>query len=148
IVQFRLTQTHKSWGFIVFALALVRVTWLAVSRLRPALPEHCTPTERIAAHISHTILYAGLFILPLSGWIMSAASPLQDMLNIENMVFDWFALSDPWVPGDRAVEQVASTVHYWTGILMGLTLIAHMGAALKHHFWDHDAVLRRMTWGR
>ena len=146
--QFALTQTHKSWGFLVFALAVMRVVWLAIARRRPALPEHCKPYERAGAHISHTVLYISIFLLPLSGWVMSAASPLQDLLNIENMVFTWFAMPDPWVPGVASIEKTASAIHYYAGIVLGLTLLAHVGAALKHHLIDKDTVLTRMTWGR
>ena len=145
--QFALTQTHKSWGFLVFALAVLRVLWLAFVRRRPALPEHVKPYERVGAHLSHTLLYLALFLMPLSGWVMSAASPLQDLLNIENMVFDWFAMPDPWVPGVASIEKTAKAEHYYAGITLALVLLAHVGAALKHHFVDRDTVLRRMTFG-
>ncbi|WP_316014740.1 cytochrome b [Roseobacter sp. HKCCA0434] len=145
--QFALTQVHKSWGFLVFALAVIRVVWLMLSPKRPALPAD-TPRWQIgAAHASHAVLYLMIFLMPLSGWVMSAAAPIQDLLNIDNKVFDWFVLPDPWVPGVEWIENVAAWVHYWSGILLGLTLLAHIGAALKHHFVEKDDVLKRMTTG-
>ena len=145
--QFALTQTHKSWGFVIFALAVLRVIWLAISRRRPRLAPDTPRWQRRAAHASHAILYVMIFLMPLSGWVMSAAAPIQDLLNIDNKVFDWFILPDPWVPGVKWIEELAGAVHYWSGILLALVLVAHVGAALKHHFVDRDDTLRRMTTG-
>ena len=36
--RFNLTQDHKSWGFVAFSLALLRVIWRLVNPT-PALPE-------------------------------------------------------------------------------------------------------------
>jgi cytochrome b561 len=147
IVQFGLTQTHKSWGFLVFALAVMRVVWLLFNHTRPEPGADAPRYETIGARVSHAILYTGIFLLPLSGWVMSAASPLQDLLNIENIVFDWFALPDPWVPGVKWIEETAHVVHDITGKVMALTLLVHIGAALKHHFVNKDRVLARMVKG-
>ena len=38
LARFTLTQTHKSWGFVVFVLAVVRVGWRLANRARPPLP--------------------------------------------------------------------------------------------------------------
>jgi len=35
-------------------------------------------------------------------------------------------------------------VHEYLFWLLVLVLVAHVGAALKHHVFDHDNVLRRM----
>ncbi len=146
--QFALIQTHKSWGFVVFALALVRVVWRLANRTSPRLPPDVPRWQAAASHASHAGLYALMFVLPLSGWVMSAASPVQDLLGIENMVFGLFALPDPWVPGVKAVEDVAKAVHEVSGWLLAGLLAVHAGAALKHHLRDRDDVLARMTWGR
>lgn len=143
--QFALTQTHKSWGFLVFALAVIRVIWLAITRKRPGLPTTMPKWQKGASHASHAVLYLMIFLMPLSGWVMSAAAPIQDLLNIDNKVFTWFILPDPWVPGVKWIEELAAGVHYWSGILLALVLLAHVGAALKHHFVDKDEVLTRMT---
>ncbi|RED11138.1 cytochrome b [Pontivivens insulae] len=145
--QFALTQTHKSWGFVVFALAVLRVLWLAVAGKRPTLPGDTPAWQRKAAHASHILLYLMIFLMPLSGWVMSAAAPIQDLLNIENKVFNVLVLPDPWVPGVAWIETVAWWVHYISGITLALVLVAHVGAALKHHFKDRDDVLKRMTTG-
>lgn len=147
IAQFNLTQLHKSWGAVIFALALVRLAWRAVARRTPGLPSGTPAWQVHAAHISHALLYLLIFVLPVSGWVMSAASPNQDLLNIDNMVFDWFAMPDPWVPGVRSVAETAAGIHFAAALLLAALLVVHVGAALKHHFVDRDNVLARMSIG-
>jgi cytochrome b561 len=146
--QFQLTQTHKSWGFVIFVLALLRAGWRLAARARPALPPGTPRWQVRAAATSHGLLYALLLIMPLSGWAYASASPLQDLLGIENRVFGLFAMPDPWVPGDEAVARVARTVHRGAAIALAAVLAVHVAAALKHHLVDRDDVLVRMTWGR
>lgn len=148
LAQFSLTQTHKSWGFLVFVLALIRVFWLAYSPERPAAEGTMKRYERLGAKLSHLLLYVGIFLLPVSGWVMSSASPLQDLLNIDNMVFGFFALPDPWVPGDAQIAKTAARIHFLAGAGLALVLLVHVAAALKHHFIKRDTVLSRMTFGR
>jgi cytochrome b561 len=145
--RFRLTQLHKSWGFVIFALALARVAWRLANRRHPPIPA-ATPRWQVrAAAASHAALYGLMVLLPLSGWVMAASAPAQDVLQIENMVFGVFALPDPWVPGVEAVERAAKAVHVAAAILLALVLAVHVAAALRHHFVDRDDVLARMTWG-
>lgn len=147
IVRFDLTQIHKSWGFVIFALALVRVVWRLANRRAPGLPAGTPRWQAHVAHVSHAALYLLMLAMPLSGWAMSAASPTQDLLGIRNTVFGWFAMPDPWVPGVKAVEEFAATTHFVGAILLALLLAVHAGAALKHHFVDRDGVLAGMTFG-
>jgi cytochrome b561 len=150
--RFQLTQTHKSFGFVVFALALVRIGWRLASPRVPAEPAHAKPWEKTAAHAAHLALYALMLWLPLTGWLMASASPLNDPgaypVQVRNMVFGLFELPDPINPGDRGLEATFKALHYWGAVALALILAAHAGAALKHHFIDRDDVLRRMGWGR
>jgi cytochrome b561 len=144
--QFGLVQIHKSWGFVVFCLVVIRVIWRLVNP-SPDMPEHMPAHERALAHIGHYGLYVLMIVMPLSGWLMASASELQEMYNIRNMVFGLFEMPDPIVPGDKALEEFFATVHFWSAIAMLVFLVAHIGAALKHHFIDKDTILRRMVKG-
>lgn len=146
--QFQLTQTHKSWGFVIFALAVARAGWRLASPRGPVAPAHLPRWQARAAAATHGLLYVLILVVPLSGWVYVSASPLQDLLGIENTVFGLFAMPDPWQPGNAAVANVARTVHGAGAVLMTLILALHAGAAIKHHLVDRDDVLRRMTWGR
>ncbi|SEA54561.1 cytochrome b [Rubrimonas cliftonensis] len=141
--RFALTQTHKSWGFVVFALALARVAW-RLANPTPTEPAG-RPWEKLAARVSHGALYLLMFLMPVSGWLMASASDLQDMYGVKNMVFGLFELPDPFVPGDRGLEGVFSSIHTAAAVALAALLAIHAGAALKHHLIDRDDVLTRMT---
>jgi cytochrome b561 len=146
-VRFDLTQLHKSWGTVIFALALLRLAWRAVNP-RPALPASMPRWQRRAARASHVALYLLMLLMPLSGWVQAAAAPEQDLLGIRNMVFDRIALPDPWVPGVARLAEAAATVHMASAILLAALLTLHAGAALRHQVHDRDGLLMRMTFGR
>ena len=146
--RFRLTQLHKGWGTVIFALALIRLGWRISHRAHPALPPATPRWQMRAAAASHALLYVLMLLLPLSGWVMASAAPTQDLLGIENMVFGLFALPDPWVPGVQRIEDAAKAVHLAAAILLALVLAVHAAAALKHHLVDRDDVLARMSFGK
>lgn len=145
--RFVLTQTHKSWGFVVFLLALARLLWRLANPVRPAPPPGMPGWQVRAAAASHRLLYVLMLLMPVSGWLMASASPTQDLLQMQNLVFGSYALPDPFVPGSERVEAALAQVHLTGAILLALLVALHAGAALKHHLVDRDAVLRRMLLG-
>jgi cytochrome b561 len=152
ITRFELAQTHKSFGFVVFALGVVRIVWRVANPLAPAQPVGGKPWEAAAARLTHLALYVLMILMPVSGWLMASASPLNDAnaypAQIRNMVFGLFELPDPIAPGDKALEAAFHAIHFYGALALATLLLLHAGAALKHHLVDRDAVLRRMLWGR
>lgn len=134
--KFELYQLHKSLGLTIFALALVRVGWRAFNP-PPPLPATMARWERRAARVSHTLLYGMLFVQPLVGFLQSNAA------NFPIVV--WDVLPVPAVlPPDEALAETLIAVHgFGANVLLALVLV-HAGAALRHHFWLKDDVLRRM----
>jgi cytochrome b561 len=145
--RFVLTQTHKSWGFVIFLLALGRLLWRLGNRARPPLPGTMPRWQVRAAGLSHRLLYGLMLAMPVSGWLMASASPVQDLLQMQNLVFSIYPLPDPFVPGSERIEAALRLVHVSGAIALALLLALHAGAALKHHFVDRDGVLRRMLLG-
>jgi cytochrome b561 len=143
--RFRLEQLHKSWGAVILGLVLVRIAWRLAAPGRPTLPG--APWEATAARAGHVGLYGLMLALPLSGWVAASASPTQDLLGMQNMVFGLVALPDPWSPGDTDLERLAGAVHLWGAILLALLVGLHVAAALRHGA-RRDGVLRRMIVGR
>lgn len=147
-VRVELTQTHKSFGFVVFVLACVRVIWRWLSPVTPTMPDNVKPWERVAAHLTHYGLYVLMFLLPLTGWLMASSSPLNDtggyMPQIKNEVFGLFEMPDFYPTGDREISAFFNTIHLYAGYALAALLVLHVGAALKHHFALKDSVLRRM----
>jgi cytochrome b561 len=129
---------HRSLGIAIFALALLRVAWRLVDRT-PAWPATMAFWERAAAGAAHLLLYALLFALPLTGWLVSGAQ------GHSVSFFGLFELP-PLQPGAdaEALEDVHEALF---NVLVALAAL-HAAAALKHQFWDRDGVLARMLPGR
>lgn len=145
--QFELFQLHKSWGFVAFALAVLRILWRAVNPA-PDLPEGMSRPERLLAKGGHLALYILVLAMPLSGWLMASASTLQDTYGVKNMVFGVFELPDPFVPGGEDLETLFATIHTASAILLTVLVLIHAAAALRHQFVRGDGLLRRMILGR
>lgn len=141
--KFPLYQLHKSTGLTILALSVMRLGWRAFNR-PPPLSAQMPGWERLAAHASHALFYLLMIGVPLAGWAMVSASPW----NIPTIWFGQFQI--PHLPGfaevpDRAAtEDALKGLHKTLALAMGGLLILHVGAALKHHFWDRDSVLVRM----
>jgi cytochrome b561 len=72
---------HKSFGITILGLAVIRLAW---RWLNPPPPLPSMPRwQHLAANLNHWALYALLFAMPLSGWMMSSAS---------NIPVSWFSL--------------------------------------------------------
>lgn len=134
--KLQLYSYHKWIGVTVFLLAVLRLSWRLAHR-PPALPGTMPNWERLAATAMHWLLYALLFIVPLSGWLMSSAKGVQTV---------WFGvlpLPDP-VGKDKELGELLEELHEGLNFLLLGAVLAHAGAALKHHFIDRDDVLARM----
>lgn len=146
------TRWHKSFGTVVFALAVLRIVWRLATRSRPANPETMPRWQVRAARISHILFYILMVALPLSGWLLASASPLNDVdavpFQLRNLVFDLFELPDPFVKGNARLTATLKSLHLALALLLAALLALHIAASLKHHFIDRDDVLRRMIRGR
>ncbi|RWP69213.1 cytochrome b, partial [Mesorhizobium sp.] len=137
---FELIQLHKSFGFLLLGLVILRIAW-RLGNAAPALPRSVGRFERRAAALVHFALYAFQLALPLSGWALVSVS----MLEIPSVPFNLFVMPDlPLVESDTAESFWIST--HWYLAYAGIGLVAlHIAAALRHHFWLKDAVLTRMV---
>jgi cytochrome b561 len=140
---FRLVQLHKAVGLSVLSLTLVRIAWRLFNP-PPPLPAHMPTWQRTASRISHALLYLLMILVPLGGWVMVSASPIDFPIS-------WFGLFDwPQLPieNDKALaDQVSQGHETFAKVLIGLALV-HLLAALKHQFIDRDNLLARMWPGR
>lgn len=132
-----LLAIHKPLGIAILLLAIVRL----VVRLRnppPPLPEDLPGLQKLAAHLSHWLLYALMIAMPLIGWAMLSAGGYPVMLTS--------SLRLPAIlPENALVFAWLRTAHGMLAYLLFLTFLAHMGAALYHGLIRRDGVLRSMT---
>lgn len=145
--QFALYQTHKSWGFVIFTLALVRIAWRA-THPAPDLPADMGRLEAALARGAHRALYVLMVLVPVTGWLTASAATIQDEWGIPNMVFGLFELPDPFRPSTKGQEALFRALHAGCVSLLALLVLGHAGAALRHHFLRRDRVLMRMILGR
>ena len=134
-----LLRIHKPLGIAILILAVVR---LAV-RLRhppPALPADLPAVQKLAAHASHWLLYILMLAMPLIGWAMLSAGGYPVMLS------DSLRLP-PIFPTSPVAFAVLRHMHSWFAMLLFLTFLAHMGAALYHGLIRRDGVLSSMVRG-
>lgn len=131
---------HKSVGILLALLLLVRLAVLFTKRKPAPLASHSKVVQR-ASKVTHLLLYLLLFFIVVTGYLISTA----DNRGIE--VFNWFV-----VPGfgeffDQQADR-AGFLHEWFAYSLIALVVLHALAALKHHFIDKDATLKRMWWSK
>jgi len=134
--KLKLLATHKSIGMTVLMLALVRIGWRLTNPVPPS-PATMPRWQVRAAHTSHFVLYALLLAQPITGWIMSSAR------NFPVSYFGLFQWPDLVGPSD-ALHERFEDIHHLLGEALLVIALVHAAAALYHHFWIKDDVLRRM----
>jgi cytochrome b561/polyisoprenoid-binding protein YceI len=127
---------HKSVGITILGLTTLRLLWRWLNPI-PPLPANLKPHERLAARCTHAALYALLFAMPLTGWIMSSA---------RGFAVSWFNLFElpDLVPKSEPLYDAMIATHAVLAASLGLVVALHIAAALKHHFVLKDDTLRRM----
>lgn len=127
---------HKSFGLTVLGLTLLRLLWRLLAGAPNPVPGMAR-WQHWAASGTHGLLYALLLAMPLSGWLYNSASgfPLK-----------WFGLlSLPKLAGyNPGLKHFALEAHETIFYVLAGVLLLHAAAALKHHYVDRDATLRRM----
>ena len=129
---------HKTLGFLVLALILIRIAWHIASPPPPPLG----PRTALfwAARAVHWALYLLLVAIPLTGWAGSSATGIDVMI------------ADRWtVP--PIVEASEESEAFWFGLhdiltkLLMALIALHILGALKRQ-WEGDGTLTRMIRGR
>lgn len=141
---YALYNWHKSFGVVVFCLAIWRIIW----RINKGWPSALTKTsklELIAAKVVHWLLLTSTVLYPISGFMMSGAGghgiPLFGLYLLPRLEKDDPLKSSELLTG---ISDLGSTLH---GTLMWvlIAIIAlHVIGALKHHFVYKDRTIKRM----
>lgn len=136
VAKIGVLATHKSVGITILGLAVLRLTWRLFNPV-PPLPAGAPRWQDRAAHVSHFLLYALLFITPVLGWLMSSARAFS---------VSWFGLVTlpDFIEPNKAAFERLHDAHEFMAISLGVIALVHAAAALKHHFFDRNDVLRRM----
>lgn len=128
--------THKSLGLLILFLVILRIIW----RFMNKTPEisHRTPFYiRYAGYAAHGLLYIGMIIMPLSGWIFASHKyPLT--------FFNWFTVPYISAADDKWLHHLAIETHAIAGNLLIFLIGLHIVAALYHQFILRDKLINRM----
>ena len=134
--KLKLYSWHKWAGVSIFLCVVLRLGWRLAHR-PPALPAAMPAWQRMAAEATHVLLYLLMFAVPLSGWLMSSAKGFQTV---------WFGVLPlpDLLDKNQQLGDLLKEVHEALNFGMAGRVLAHAGAALKHHVIDRDEVLARM----
>lgn len=128
-------QAHMFAGLVVFGLIPLRLIMRWLSPL-PAINPPSAYWQMVLAKIMHSLLYAGMIALPILGVLFVQA----EGKTISVIGFTLPTLSY----ADKVLSHGIKEVHETLGLGMLYLIIAHAGAALWHHFLQHDNTLKRM----
>jgi cytochrome b561 len=143
-------DVHKSIGILVLGLAILRLLW-RLSHQPPALPTSYQSWEIGVSHVTHWLLYAVIFFMPLSGWIMDSA-----WKDAATHPMYWFGLVEwPRIgailhldPALRdKVHDIFGASHVYCADLLYALFVLHVGGALKHQWIDKEPEVQRMWFG-
>jgi cytochrome b561 len=131
-----LVAIHRPLGIAILILVVIRI----VNRLfspAPPLPASLPLWQKLAAKLSHLLLYALMFIQPLVGWAMLSAARYPIVLHGRIQL-------PPILPHDAMLSSELRQVHTYLAYLLFATFLAHLGAALLHGLVRRDGVFASM----
>jgi cytochrome b561/polyisoprenoid-binding protein YceI len=145
---YALFQLHKSIGFTILFLSLLRLLW-RLTHKAPALPSSMPQWEKTAATLAHWAFYGIMLGLPLTGWLLVSASST----NIPTVLFG--VVPFPHLPfiSHLATElkaqlhELAEVSHSLLALGTMALLALHLGAVLKHQLFVKDNVFSHMAVG-
>jgi cytochrome b561 len=134
--QAALYEWHKSMGVVVFAVVLVRFVWRKATTL-PAWAPNLSAGERRAIFVVERVLYACMFLMPLSGFLFVMAG---------NFPLNFFGFGEmPNIVGEhRLLSRAAEWTHYVIAFVLPLAFLAHLMIVFFHEQEHRDGYVRRM----
>lgn len=127
---------HKSFGITILVLASLRLLWKLINTHPIPLPNHKRWEKNLAALV-HGLLYAAMFLMPLTGWIGSSAK------GFSVSVFHIFTMPNLVARNENLADIMWETHEVVAYVLIGIIGL-HFAGAMKHMVIDKDGTLRRM----
>src|SRR5262249_9790915 len=131
---------HKSLGLVALAVAVARLINRRAGEFPPWAPA-LTTLERMIVHRAEQLLYAAMFIMPLSGFLYVMAGGYGVLL------FGRFDVPRV-IPPSALIASIAKWVHIASRFLLLLRLGRHFGLVFGHQFGLKDRLIVRMLPGR
>jgi cytochrome b561 len=132
-----LIALHKTLGITLLILVVIR---LGV-RLRygaPALPSDLPIPMKLAAQLSHYLLYGLMIVMPLLGWAMLSAADYP-------VVLLGGVRLPPILPQSDRLHSLLWDAHHYLGLAFFALILLHLAAALYHALVRRDGVFAAMS---
>jgi cytochrome b561 len=132
-----LIAIHKSLGTLIFILVLIRL----VVRWRygaPPLPADLPAPIKLAAVLSHYVLYTLMIVMPLLGWAMLSAA------NYPVVLYGGVHLP-MLLPQSDSLHTALWNAHFYLAFVFFAIVLMHLAAALFHAWVRHDGVFEAMA---
>ncbi|MGY4534491.1 cytochrome b561 [Pseudomonas sp. TE3786] len=135
-----LINLHKPLGIAVLLLVIVRLG-VRITHVTPSLPADLPSVQKLAAKLSHVLLYALMLALPLVGWAMisAAGDPLMLSSNVRLPAL---------LAADAPTFAMLRKLHSYLAYLLFATVLLHLAGALFHAWIRRDEVLGSMLRGK
>ena len=136
--ELALLANHRSVGVTIFICAVALLVW----RLRQGTPRSLPMPgwHLTASRISHWSMYGLIFLLPVTGWLMSSASAYS---------VSWFNLVPlpDLVAADPELKEVLEEIHETLAKVLLVIAAVHIAAALRHSLKRDGAIARISSTG-
>lgn len=143
-IKFDLFQLHKSFGFSILFLTVIRLGW-RLGHKPPPLPFEMPAWQKTGARMTHWGFYALMVLTPLVGWAMVSVSPLDIPTKLFGLVPIPHLPFFTNVADAGASEDLFKKAHELLAKSTLVLFVLHVAAALKHNFIDKDGVFKSMA---
>lgn len=136
---------HKSFGFLVFFIVIIRVIW-RIKNGWPSAVGLYSKLEHSLSKLMHWVLIIGTVMLPASGLLMSFFGGHGiDLFGLEVIPKN---INPDNPEKSMAINEDSASlfhgIHHWTGYIIIAAVTLHVLGALKHHCIDKDDTMKRM----
>lgn len=132
-----LVSFHKTLGIALLVLVAIRLV-VRLLRGAPPLPAGMPAPMKLAAHLSHYLLYALMIAMPLIGWAMLSAGSYPIVL------LGGIQLPPIVAPSDE-LHALLWNAHRYLALLFFAVVLMHLAAALFHGLVRRDGVFSSMA---
>jgi cytochrome b561 len=134
-----LLEIHKSIGFTIVVLLVVRLAWRGFTG-EPPYRQPLDRFTRAASRMGHAALYALMIFMPVTGYMFSAAGGYS---------LPWFGLFQwPRLPPQQDnIVSWGEWLHDGSAWVISGVILLHLAAVAFHQWVKRDEVLSRMTGG-
>ena len=127
---------HKATGLLVLSLVFIRFIWRIIN-VTVDFAYHLPFWMKIAANLSHYLLYITMFVMPLSGIGMSLFGG-HEISFYGLFVIKAFTLN-------LIIAKFFALLHFYSAILLVFLITLHITAAIYHHVVLKDDTLLKIT---